>query len=38
MRFGVVIFRWAVLASVIVSLSTLSLEHHDIFLLPAIGF
>lgn len=34
MRFGTVIFRWAALASVILSLTTLSLAHIDIMLVP----
>ncbi len=31
MRFGTVIFRWAAVASVIISLSTISIAHLDIF-------
>jgi hypothetical protein len=38
MRFGIVIFRWAALASVILSLSTISFEHRDLLLIPAIAF
>ncbi|MGA3264542.1 MAG: hypothetical protein ABSC47_10920 [Terracidiphilus sp.] len=38
MKFGVVIFRWALLASVIVSLSTINFEHRDILLIPTIAY
>jgi len=38
MKFGVVIFRWAVLASVIVSLSTVNFEHRGILMIPAIAY
>jgi len=38
MKFGVVVFRWAVLASVIVSLSTLSFSHRGILIIPDIAF
>jgi hypothetical protein len=38
MRFGTVIFRWAALASVILSLATISLAHVDIMLLPDLAF
>jgi hypothetical protein len=38
LKFGTVIFRWAVLASVIVSLSTVSFEHGNIFMIPAIAY
>jgi hypothetical protein len=34
MKFGTVIFRWVVLASVIVSISTLSFSHRGILILP----
>jgi hypothetical protein len=37
MKFGVVIFRWALLASVIISLSTINFEHRDIFLIPTVA-
>jgi hypothetical protein len=38
MKFGVVIFRWALLASVIVSLSAITFEHRDILLIPTIAY
>lgn len=38
MRFGTVIFRWAAVASVIISLSTISLARVDIMLLPAFAY
>ncbi len=38
LRFGTVIFRWAILASVIVSLSTLSFEHRGILVIPEIAY
>ncbi len=38
LKFGVVVFRWAILASVIVSLSTLSFSHRGIFIIPDIAF
>src|SRR5271157_1451201 len=38
MKFGVVIFRWAVLASVIVSLSTVNFEHSGVLMIPAIAY
>jgi hypothetical protein len=37
LKFGVVIFRWAILASVIVSLSTINFEHRDLLLIPVIA-
>lgn len=37
MRFGVVIFRWAVLASLIVTSSSLSFAHRGILILPDIA-
>ena len=37
-KFGVVVFRWAVLASVVVSLSTLSYSHRGILIIPDIAF
>ncbi|HEY1650138.1 MAG TPA: hypothetical protein VGF96_19295 [Terracidiphilus sp.] len=38
MKFGIIIFRWAVLASVIVTFSTLSFAHRGILLIPDIAF
>jgi hypothetical protein len=38
MRFGLVIFRWAVLASVIVSFSTLSFSHRGILIIPDVAY
>jgi len=38
LKFGVVIFRWVVLASVIVSFSTLSFAHRGILIIPDIAF
>jgi hypothetical protein len=38
LKFGTVIFRWAMLASVIVSLSTVSFEHRNILLIPEIAY
>lgn len=37
-KFGVVIFRWAALASIIVSFSTLNFSHRGIFMIPKIAF
>jgi hypothetical protein len=37
MKFGIVIFRWAVLASVIVSFSTITFPHRHILLLPTVA-
>jgi hypothetical protein len=37
LKFGTVIFRWAILASVIVSLSTVSFEHRGILVIPEIA-
>ena len=37
MRFSSVIFRWAAVASLIVSLSSLSLSHHGILVIPEIA-
>src|ERR1039458_2758417 len=36
-RLGTVVFRWAALASVIVSLSTLTLEHSRVLIIPDIA-
>src|ERR1039458_645385 len=38
MRLGTVVFRWAVLASVIVSLSTISFAHRGILIIPDIAY
>lgn len=38
MRFGIVIFRWAILASVIVSFSTINYSHRGVLLIPSIAF
>jgi hypothetical protein len=37
MKFGIVIFRWAVLASVIVSFSTISFPHRGVLLIPTVA-
>jgi hypothetical protein len=37
-KFGIVIFRWAVLASVIVSFSTISFSHRGILLIPSVAY
>jgi hypothetical protein len=37
MKFGIIIFRWAVLVSVIVTLSTISLSHRGIMMIPDIA-
>ena len=38
MKFGVVIFRWAVLASVLVTFSTVSYSHRGVMVIPDIAF
>ncbi len=38
MKFGIVIFRWAVLASVIVSFSTISFQHRGVLLIPSVAY
>ncbi len=38
MKFGLVVFRWAALASVVVSFSTISFSHRGILLLTDIAF
>src|ERR1039457_1733949 len=38
MKFGVVIFRWAVLASFMVSFSTITFSHKGFMLIPDIAF
>jgi hypothetical protein len=38
MRFGVVAFRWAILASAIVSFSTISFSHRGVLLIPAVAY
>lgn len=37
-RLGVVAFRWAALVSVVFSLANISYKHHNILLLPKIGY
>jgi hypothetical protein len=37
-RLGTVVFRWAALVSVVLSLSTLSIEHSRVLLIPDIAF
>lgn len=38
MKFGIVIFRWAVLASVIMTFSSISFAHRGILVIPDIAF
>jgi len=38
MKFGLVIFRWAVLASVLVTSSTLTYSHRGVLIIPDIAF
>jgi hypothetical protein len=38
LKFGIVIFRWAILASVIVTFSTISFAHLSIMLIPDVAF
>jgi hypothetical protein len=38
MKFGLVVFRWAALASVIVSFSTISFSHHNILIMSDIAY
>ncbi len=38
LKFGTVIFRWAILASVIVSLSTISFEHRGILIIIEVAY
>jgi hypothetical protein len=38
MKFGLVIFRWAVLASVLVTFSTLTYSHRGVLIIPDIAF
>jgi hypothetical protein len=38
MKFGIVIFRWVVLASIVVSLSTVSFSHRGILIIPDIAY
>lgn len=37
-RFGIVVFRWAAVASVVVSLSTVSFAHKGVLIIPDIAF
>jgi len=38
MKFGIVIFRWAVLASVIMTFSSISFSHRGILSIPEVAF
>jgi hypothetical protein len=38
MKFGTVVFRWAALASVVVSLSTVSFAHRGILIIPDLAY
>lgn len=38
MKFGVVIFRWAVIASVLVTFSTITYSHRGVLIIPDIAF
>ncbi len=38
MKFGLVIFRWAVLASVLVTLSTITYSHRGMLIIPDVAF
>ncbi len=38
MKFGVVIFRWAVIASVLVTFSTITYSHRGVMIIPDIAF
>jgi hypothetical protein len=38
MKFGIVIFRWAVLASIIVSFSTITFSHRGVLLIPSVAY
>ena len=38
MKFGLVIFRWAVLASVLVTFSTITYSHRGVLIIPDIAF
>ena len=37
MKFGIVIFRWAILVSVIVTLSSVSFAHRGVLIMPDIA-
>jgi|SRR5580698_1430798 hypothetical protein len=37
MKFGIIIFRWAVLVSAIVTFSTISVSHHGVMIIPDIA-
>jgi len=37
MKFGIIIFRWAVLVSAIVTFSTISVSHHGLMVIPDIA-
>jgi hypothetical protein len=38
MKFGIMIFRWAVLASILVSFSTITFYHHRTLLIPSVAY
>ena len=38
MKFGVVIFRWAVMVSVVVAFSTMSFSHRGVLIIPDVSF
>jgi hypothetical protein len=38
MKFGIMIFRWAVLASILVSFSTIPFSHHKLLLIPSVAY
>jgi hypothetical protein len=38
MKLGIVTFRWAVLASIIVSFSTITFSHRHVLLIPSVAF
>jgi hypothetical protein len=38
MKFGIMIFRWAVLASIIVSFSTITFSHRGALIIPGIAY
>jgi hypothetical protein len=38
MKFGIIIFRWAVLVSAIVTFSTVSFSHHGLMMIPDLAF
>jgi hypothetical protein len=38
MKFGIVIFRWAIFASIIVSFSTISYSHRGFLIIPTVAY